>query len=192
MHKNIYTYFNYIYNTYTIHIQYTVDFLIGFWLIFLFCKKLLHITIDINQSHQFFMNNLSDKSSELLNKITKYCVLCITALASTQIVNVFQVIIFLIIDKAVSDTNGNGSGSFDELVVISLHRALMTIDMFINVLCLFLTTNYSDQYYNKYCVLWHNCIKNCCEKWSKSKAMKRRQKKALELALLDEEDSIGY
>ena len=139
------------------------------------------------------MNNLSDKSSELLDKVTKYCVLCITSIASTQFVNIYQVIIFLIIDNAANnDHNDSGnSATLNELVIISIHRAFMTIDMFINVICLFLTTKYSAKYYDKFCSGWHKCIKNCCDKASKSDTVRRKQNKALELALLDE-DSIGY
>eukprot|EP01084_Bolivina_argentea_P312680 541353_1 len=157
-----------------------IDFLIAFWLIFLFCKKLLHVTIDINQSSTFFMDNLNKKSVMLLNLITKYCVLCITAISSTQIVNIIQIIIFIIIDDANSNPN------FHELIFLSLHRALMTLDMVINVMCLFLTISYTAKYYNTLCSSAQNSIQNCCNKWASSSTIKRRQNAAFELALLDE------
>ena len=136
------------------------------------------------------MDGLHNKSEKLLNKITKYCVLCITAVSSTQIVNLYQVIIFLIIDDA--ESNDKGDGTFHELMIISVHRALMTIDMLINVICLFLTTNYSETYYGKYCSGWHNCIKKCCNKCAHSNFMKKRTNKQLQSALLDEEEMFGY
>merc|ERR1712228_828535 len=140
----------------------TIDFFIAFLLIFLFSKKLLNVTMDIKSSSSFFMDHLNDKNKKLLDVISKYCVLCITAIASTQCVNIYQLVIF------------------------SVHRAFVSIDLLINAICLFLATAIAKKYYFACCGSAHSSIKRCCNKWSMSGRMKRRQNKEFQKALLEE------
>ena len=132
------------------------------------------------------MGNLNNKSKNLLNLITKYCVLSIIAITSTQIVNLLQIVLFLIVDIEESKDHYN----FNELVIFETHRLLIVIDMIINVISLFLTTNYTLNYYKKICKYFHNSIKKTCNKWSTTKAIKNRTKRQTDyqIALLDEED----
>merc|ERR1712228_358852 len=161
----------------------TIDFFIAFLLIFLFSKKLLNVTMDIKSSSSFFMDHLNDKNKKLLDVISKYCVLCITAIASTQCVNIYQLIIFLVIDRKMES---NTNDTFNEVVIISVHRAFVSIDLLINAICLFLATAIAEKYYFACCGSAHSSIKRCCNKWSMSGRMKRRQNKEFQKALLEE------
>merc|ERR1712228_1016811 len=118
-----------------------------------------------------------------LDVISKHCVLCITAIASTQCVNIYQLIIFLVIDRKMEiDSNDK----FNELAIISVHRAFVSIDLLINAVCLFLTTSIAEKYYFACCGSAHSLIKRCCDRWAMSGRLKRRQNKEFQKALLEE------
>merc|ERR1712129_250983 len=161
----------------------TIDFFIAFLLIFLFSKKLLNVTMDVKSSSNFFMDKLNDKNKKLLNIISKYCVLCITAIASTQCVNIYQLIIFLVIDRQmVLDSND----SVNEIVIISVHQACVSIDLLINAVCLFLSTSIAEKYYFMLCGSAHSSIKRRCERCSMSRRVRRKQNDDYQKALFED------
>ena len=139
--------------------------------------------MDIKSSSSFFMDHLNDKNKKLLDVISKYCILCITAIASTQLVNIYQLIIFLVIDRQMEIDQNDKS---NELAIISVHRACVSIDLLINAICLFLTTSIAEKYYFACCGSAHSFIKRCCDRWSTSARMRRRQHKEFQKALLEE------
>ena len=130
-----------------------VDLILSIYLIVVFVKKLIAVTIDLYDDGSPNESLLSDKQTELLSLVTKYFILSFIATLSTQIASGIWCI-YWVGYYFNNEEMQIWSGDF-------IWPTLIPIDCAINTICLFLIFEQNSKWYNKSCSKCHSLILEC-------------------------------
>ena len=151
-----------------------LDLLICIFLITMFIKKMVSLTVDLNDNvfgsgsicnDDHHETSLNDHQRKLLNIMTKYFILSLIATISTQI----ECLLLCI--------NWFFNLYFDDGMMIQITSWIIEIvfplDCMINSLCIFLLFDINKDLYNKWCKLCHFCCLEFCFKKNTEKKIKK-------------------
>ena len=138
--------------------QEIVDFILTVFLIRIFIDKLTSVMLNLSDE---YTSVLSPRHLQMIDVITKYNVLGIPAIVSTQLFLLIDMV-FIIIILVTSDAG------FEEVADTHFLPFVWILDCITNVLCLFL--NASDTLY------WYGVLCGKCHRYQKQRKMQSAQR----------------
>ena len=154
------------------------DLMITVFLIRTFVKKMLLLAVNMHNSFVDDPNELNKQQKVLLNIMTKYFVLSAISAFATQLLGLIICAYILSLDF----------DEFEEGVIITI-IIVFGLQLYVNNICLFLTFDVNDVFYQKCC--------KCCDRNVMSYFQKRTQRKVTEkhyelrTRLLTEGSNVG-
>eukprot|EP01084_Bolivina_argentea_P102051 182883_1 len=139
-------------------LQEMVDFVLTLFLVKIFVKTLFSVTLTLTDDSRSNSSNLSSQQLNFVDLITKYNLLGVPAVLSTQLF-LFCDLIFIIV---ILITNNN---AFEVIADTRFLPFVWILECFTNVLCVFLVGNDSR--------FWYNCCCGKCHSYSKQKMEKK-------------------